>query len=89
LFAKHPDSGHISLMSDTPPPDDPDKRLAGVRVSAAKCVRCGQPVQPRTRPFCSQRCAEADLGAWFTGRYRVETNEPPAEGSDQDEDEKS
>ena len=76
-------------MTDDPPPDDPTKRPHGVRVSAAKCVRCGQPVQPRTRPFCSQRCADADLGAWFTGRYRVETSEPPAENPDPGEDDES
>ena len=75
-------------MTDDLPPDDPSKRPDGVRVSSAKCVRCGQPVQPRTRPFCSQRCADADLGAWFTGRYRVETNEKPVDGGDSGEDEK-
>jgi endogenous inhibitor of DNA gyrase (YacG/DUF329 family) len=59
-------------------------KLAGVRVSAAKCVRCAKPVQPRTRPFCSQRCADIDLGAWFTGSYRVETNEGPDSESGDD-----
>lgn len=75
-------------MTDELPPDDPN-RPAVVRVSSAKCVRCGQPVQPRTRPFCSQRCADVDLGAWFTGRYKVETNEPPLDGGDSGEDEKA
>ncbi len=51
------------------------QRPAGVRVVAAKCVRCAQPVQARYRPFCSQRCAEVDLGAWVTGAYRVPSNE--------------
>ncbi len=53
------------------------QRPAGVRVAAAKCVRCSQPVQARYRPFCSQRCAEADLGAWVTGAYRVPTEDGP------------
>lgn len=75
-------------MTADPPADDPSKRPDGVRVSSAKCVRCGQPVQPRTRPFCSQRCADADLGAWFTGQYRVETNEPAVDSGDSGEDEK-
>jgi endogenous inhibitor of DNA gyrase (YacG/DUF329 family) len=57
--------------------DPQDDKLAGVRVSAAKCVRCSQAVQPRYRPFCSQRCADVDLGTWLTGGYRVETNEAP------------
>ncbi len=56
-------------------PDDP--KLSGVRVAAAKCARCGQAVQARFRPFCSQRCADIDLGAWLSGGYRVETNEAP------------
>ncbi len=25
----------------------------------------------RVRPFCSPRCADVDLGRWFTGQYRV------------------
>ncbi len=30
----------------------------------------GKP-DPTTRPFCSPRCADVDLGRWFTGQYRV------------------
>ena len=69
-------------MTDDDPKPDPklDSKLSGVRVTAAKCVRCGQPVQPRTRPFCSQRCADIDLGAWLNGGYRVATDETPDDG---------
>jgi endogenous inhibitor of DNA gyrase (YacG/DUF329 family) len=63
-------------------PDKPDDKLSGVRVTAAKCVRCSQPVQPRFRPFCSQRCADIDLGTWFSGGYRIKTDEPPDPGDD-------
>jgi endogenous inhibitor of DNA gyrase (YacG/DUF329 family) len=59
-----------------------DPKLAGVRVTAAKCVRCGKPVQARYRPFCGQRCADIDLGSWFKGDYRVATDEAPETGSD-------
>ncbi|MEQ9449544.1 MAG: DNA gyrase inhibitor YacG [Rhodospirillaceae bacterium] len=55
--------------SDSSPAEE--TRPSGVRVTAAKCVRCGQPVQARFRPFCSQRCQDVDLGAWATGAYRV------------------
>jgi endogenous inhibitor of DNA gyrase (YacG/DUF329 family) len=73
-------------MSGAPPPgDEAAAKLAGVRVSAAKCVRCGAAVQPRHRPFCSQRCADADLGAWFTGRYKIETSEALAEPAGRDD----
>ncbi|MBY0510778.1 MAG: DNA gyrase inhibitor YacG [Rhodospirillaceae bacterium] len=64
-------------MSEESKPGD---KLSGVRVSAAKCVRCAQPVQPRYRPFCSQRCADIDLGAWFRGTYRVASDEGPDPG---------
>jgi endogenous inhibitor of DNA gyrase (YacG/DUF329 family) len=62
--------------------DSPDQKPAGVRVTAAKCVRCRQPVQARYRPFCSQRCADIDLGSWFRGSYRVATDEGPDSGND-------
>ena len=64
---------------ETPPP-------AAVRITAAKCARCGAPVNPRTRPFCSQRCWEIDLGSWLTERYTVAGEEQPAdapEGEDE------
>ncbi|MBL8628938.1 MAG: DNA gyrase inhibitor YacG [Rhodospirillaceae bacterium] len=71
-------------MEKTPPPplSDVPTRPDGVRVSAPKCVRCGKAVEARYRPFCSQRCADMDLGAWATGAYRVATDEGPSDGSD-------
>lgn len=42
-------------------------------------------VQPDYRPFCSKRCADIDLGRWFSGRYAVpgppagEIDETPAD----------
>lgn len=39
------------------------------------CPRCGTQVawspDSRWRPFCSERCKMADLGAWATEEYRV------------------
>lgn len=35
------------------------------------CPVCGAPTQTATRPFCSQRCADVDLGRWFSGQYRI------------------
>lgn len=67
-------------MTDDPNEPGQDPRPPGVRVTAPKCVRCAHPVQPRYRPFCSQRCAEIDLGSWFGERYRVATEEPLPEG---------
>ncbi len=44
------------------------------------CPICGNPAEDlRLRPFCSKRCADVDLGRWFTGAYRV-----PGEALDAD-----
>jgi len=40
-------------------------------------------VDPRWRPFCSERCSLLDLSRWLDGDYRVEG---PAEGSPADAD---
>ena len=40
------------------------------------CPICRKPAQPATRPFCSPRCAEIDLGRWMTEQYVV----PGADG---------
>jgi uncharacterized protein len=44
--------------------------------SPPACPICGKLLPAdasaaRTRPFCSQRCADVDLGRWLTGQYRV------------------
>ncbi len=64
-------------MSEEPDESDAGAKPQAVRVTAAKCVRCAAPVQPRYRPFCSQRCADIDLGSWLRGSYRVATEEAP------------
>lgn len=64
------------------PPSDP----AAVRVTAAKCVRCGAPVVARFRPFCSQRCAEIDLGNWVSGSYCIPTAEAASGADEEDSD---
>jgi len=45
------------------------------------CPICGKHAQtPRLRPFCSARCADIDLGRWFSGAYAVPV--PPELDSD-------
>ena len=56
-------------------------KLPGV---AEACPICGADLSvakppPRLRPFCSQRCADVDLGRWFTGQYRVPSRPEAAE----------
>lgn len=40
------------------------------------CPTCGAPATAKFKPFCSKRCAEVDLGRWFTGRYVIAGEEP-------------
>ncbi|MEO1293259.1 MAG: DNA gyrase inhibitor YacG [Pseudomonadota bacterium] len=39
------------------------------------CPLCGEPRVHDFRPFCSQRCADLDLGKWMTGAYAVPAEE--------------
>jgi uncharacterized protein len=41
------------------------------------CPICGKPAVERTRPFCSLRCAEVDLGRWFGEGYRIPAEPAP------------
>jgi len=54
------------------------------RVAAGRCPICGAEAHPETRPFCSRRCADVDLGRWFGGAYRVPTDEAPGDAQGQD-----
>jgi endogenous inhibitor of DNA gyrase (YacG/DUF329 family) len=36
-------------------------------------------LDPKYRPFCSARCADADLGRWFSGAYAVPGEPVPPE----------
>lgn len=50
-----------------------DKR--DIQPPRGACPACGRPAQHRFRPFCSSRCADADLGRWLGGRYRIPVTE--------------
>lgn len=63
--------------------DTKDGRVVPLRPkapTAERCPICGKPASAAQRPFCSQRCAEIDLGRWLKGVYRVPTDEAPSEG---------
>jgi endogenous inhibitor of DNA gyrase (YacG/DUF329 family) len=36
-----------------------------------KCPICKKPVEKKWRPFCSKRCADADLGHWLSDDYAI------------------
>jgi uncharacterized protein len=42
------------------------------------CPMCKKPSQPKFHPFCSNRCAQLDLGRWLSGTYAI----PVVEGDD-------
>lgn len=44
---------------------------------AVKCPTCGTPAEKPHTPFCSRRCAQTDLGRWFSGKYGVEAEIEP------------
>ncbi|WP_158745177.1 DNA gyrase inhibitor YacG [Acidisphaera sp. L21] len=48
------------------------------------CPICGAKPDPKLRPFCSARCADVDLGRWFTGQYRVPAKPEEDEGNEAD-----
>ncbi len=50
-----------------------------------QCPICQKPAQAKYRPFCSARCADVDLGRWFTESYRIPAS-PPDGSEDADED---
>ncbi len=41
------------------------------------CPICRRAAVADYRPFCSRRCADVDLGRWFTGAYAIPAEEPP------------
>ena len=41
----------------------------------ARCPMCKRDEVETFRPFCSKRCADADLSQWLTGGYAVPTVE--------------
>jgi hypothetical protein len=66
--------------TDDPDPDELDKRVVPLPRKDGgrrKCPICNAPTLHRFRPFCSQRCADIDLGRWVKGSYRVPTDEAP------------
>jgi endogenous inhibitor of DNA gyrase (YacG/DUF329 family) len=53
----------------------------------ALCVFCrSRPVDPRWRPFCSERCRLQDLARWADGSYRVPGEQVGDEGPERDDE---
>ncbi len=58
-------------------------------VGPRRCPTCEAPARHRFRPFCSKRCQDLDLGRWLRGSYRIPTEEAPAEGPAEGDDDDS
>ncbi len=46
------------------------------------CPICKKPSQVKFHPFCSNRCAQIDLGRWLSGTYAL----PVADDANQPDD---
>jgi endogenous inhibitor of DNA gyrase (YacG/DUF329 family) len=47
-----------------------------------RCPVCRRPSAEASRPFCSPRCAQVDLGRWLSGGYAIPAAPPEAEEAD-------
>jgi endogenous inhibitor of DNA gyrase (YacG/DUF329 family) len=51
------------------------------------CPTCQRPAvfapSNRWRPFCSERCRSADLGAWASDRYRLPVQDSASDADEQ------
>jgi hypothetical protein len=47
------------------------------------CPVCGRKSILESRPFCSPRCAQIDLGRWLTEQYRLPAR-PAEDAGDED-----
>ena len=58
--------------------------------SKGLCPICRKPTVPQSRPFCSSRCRDIDLGRWFSESYAVPVAPDPddAETLQSDEDDR-
>ena len=82
-FPKNPVASQESRSAAPVDPAQPSKPGAPNRGRAAgkagRCPVCRKASQDKYRPFCSTHCWQVDLGRWFNGSYRVETEEAPSQ----------
>lgn len=50
-------------------------KAAAGRSSGQKCPICKKPPVEGYKPFCSKRCADVDLGKWFSNSYAIPGSE--------------
>ena len=50
-----------------------------IPLKKSQCPICSKPSLETTKPFCSNHCANLDLGRWLDGKYRILTDEAPSD----------
>ena len=65
-------------MTTSGKPEDTGKQTAGLACRPAANRQLRRQKGRRSRPFCSRRFADIDLGRWFQERYAI----PAVEGAD-------
>ncbi len=58
-----------------------------VPLKPTKCPICARPSELAYRPFCSNRCADVDLGRWLGEEYRIPVEQGAEDGFELDDDE--
>ena len=56
--------------------------MANGKIIKVKCPKCSDTFNyydSSSRPFCSKRCKEVDLGLWLTETYKVASKESLSE----------
>jgi uncharacterized protein len=49
----------------------PKMATVDIKASVKRCPICKSQAQAAYMPFCSKRCADIDLGKWFTSAYAI------------------
>ena len=68
--------------------DDVPKLKAGEKAKekAKRCPVCGKPMVAASKPFCSERCRDVDLGRWLSGSYVIAASEDDDEADSAPQD---
>ncbi|MEO8152173.1 MAG: DNA gyrase inhibitor YacG [Rhizobacter sp.] len=67
------------MNSEPPSPHLPQRRIVACPACRGDSVYAGS--NP-FRPFCSERCKNADFGAWATESYRLQARPSPSNDAD-------
>jgi len=52
-----------------------EDNIINMPIKDSKCPICSKPAVHKYKPFCSKRCADVDLGKWFSESYSLPEDE--------------